>query len=134
MQKKLTLALALCAALYAHADIPQLADTQCRYVRANGQPEKAQRCRVQTVSSAPRPNLPDVQSQSVQIGKRQYDFTAEYQADTQSWRYQHGDAPLTLYQRNGAFKKTRNAQKARYTCFQLPAVHFCLRKMAAPFW
>ena len=80
------------------------------------------------------PNLPDVQSASYQIGQKQYDFTAEYQADTQTWRYRHGDAPLAVYHRNGAFKQTGNAKRARYTCFQSAAAHFCARKLPAPFW
>lgn len=89
---------------------------------------------MQVVSSAPRPNLPDVQSASYQIGQKQYDFTAEYQADTQTWRYRHGDALLAVYHRNGAFKQTGNAKRARYTCFQSAAAHFCARKLPAPFW
>ncbi|MFC2561446.1 MAG: hypothetical protein ACFNS8_00200 [Kingella oralis] len=39
--KKILLIGAALSALLAHADIPQLKDTQCRFVRANGQPEKA---------------------------------------------------------------------------------------------
>ena len=39
--KKILLIGAALSALLAHADIPQLKDTQCRLMRANGQPEKA---------------------------------------------------------------------------------------------
>jgi len=38
--KKILLIGAALSALSAHANIPQLKDTQCRLMRANGQPEK----------------------------------------------------------------------------------------------
>ncbi|MBH5330133.1 hypothetical protein H9Q10_10705 [Eikenella sp. S3360] len=136
MRRHLTLsALACLLPLPALADIPQSRDTQCFQVAANGKIGRAQTCRAEAVGSAPRPNLPDTRSLRYQIGSRSYPFSADYDTERQSWQPRYQGRPLTVYYRNRAFRRlAADGTAARYVCFRAPGIHFCSRKLPAPFW
>ena len=123
--KRLIISIAALTAAAASADIPQLADTQCVFVKANGKRGKTHRCTVQSVTSAPRPNLPDTQSRDFAIGKRTYQFAADYDETAQAWQWQYQNKPLAVYHRDRSFRKTAHTDGARYTCYQARKIHFC---------
>ncbi|OAM26847.1 MULTISPECIES: hypothetical protein [Eikenella] len=136
MRQALTLlALACLLPLPALADIPQSRNTQCFQVAARGKIGPARPCRAEAVDSAPRPNLPDTRSLRYQIGSRSYQFSADYDAERQSWQPSYQGQPLTVYYRSRAFRRlAADGAAARYVCFRAPGVHFCSRKLPAPFW
>ncbi len=112
-------ALLLAAALPAAADIPQTHDTVCRELLAKGRLGKARPCSVNSVGSAPRPDLPDLVSLDYRIGKRRYAIEGEYDSASQSWRYRRNGRPLkvsTIRRRNGS-----------YTCYRGSGSGICAR-------